>query len=168
MRKSIFLLSAVVVALFGGLLYTLISPASSAQKISRAQWEYVAITAVYALGPATEKIERIYGMTEICYAQSNGCKRQEVRQELDYGAFLQERGLPENPQSRRRASIAASEMAFQKTLAQLGSDGWEIVGAPDLKFEFVPVDDYYKYENKSLLFTREDTRAVYFKRLKAQ
>lgn len=168
MRKSVFLLSAVVIALFGCLFYTLISPASSAQKISRGQWEYAAITAVYALGPATEKIERIYGVTEICYAQPNGCRRQEIKQELDYAAFLQERGLPETTASRRRASIAASEIAFQKTLAQLGSDGWEIVGEPNLKFEFVPVDEYYKYENKSLLFAREDTKAVYFKRLKTQ
>lgn len=168
MRKSIFILSALIIALFGGLLYTLIVPPSSAQKTSRVQWEYAAIKAVYYLGPASEKIERIYGMTEICFVQPNGCKRQEIKQELDYGGFLQERGLSENSQSRYQASITASEMAFQKTLAQLGSDGWEIVGEPNLKFEFVSVDNYYKYENKSLLFTREDTKAVYFKRLKTQ
>lgn len=166
MRKSVFLLSAVIIALFGGLFYALISPTISAQKTSRTQWEYAAIKAIYALGPASEKIERIYGMTEICYVQPNGCRRQEIKYELDYGGFLEERGLSANPQSRRQASVAASEIAFQKTLAQLGGDGWEIVGEPNLKFEFVSVDEYYKYENKSLLFSREDTRAVYFKRLK--
>jgi len=168
MRKSIFLLSTVVIALFGCLLYTLISPTSSAQKIGRVQWEYATIKAVYTVGLPGEKIERIYGMTEICYVQLNGCKRQEIKQELDYGGFLQERGLPETSAARRQASIAASEIAFQKTLAQLGNDGWEIVGEPDLKFEFVSVDNYYKYENKSLLFAREDTKAIYFKRLKTQ
>lgn len=168
MRKSIFILSGIGIVLLGGLLYAIIVPASSAQKTSRLQWEYAAIKAVYALGSPGEKVERIYGMTEICYVQPNGCKRQEIKHELDYGGFLQERGLSETAASRRQASIAASEIAFQKTLAQLGNDGWEIVGEPDLKFEFLAVEDYYRYENKSFLFARENTEAVYFKRLKTQ
>lgn len=168
MRKLIFLFSVVVVALLGGLVYTLSAPPSSAQKTARVQWEYAAIKAVYALGSPGEKIERIYGMTEICYLQPSGCKRQEIKYELDYGGFLQERGLTEIAASRRQASFAASEIAFQKTVAQLGSDGWELIGEPDVKFEVVSVDDYYRSENKSLLFAREDTKAVYFKRPKTQ
>ena len=105
-------------------------------------------------------------MAEICYLQSNGCKSVEIKQELDYGAFLQERGLPESYQSRRQASLKASEIVFQKTMSQLGNEGWEIVSEPDIKYQFVSIDYYNKFENKSLLFTKEDSKAVYFKRQK--
>lgn len=105
-------------------------------------------------------------MVEICYLQSNGCKRAEVKQELDYGEFLQERGISENFNSRKEASLKASEIAFQKALSQLGNEGWEIINEPDIKYQFVDIDDYNKYDNKSFLFVKEDTKAIYFKRLK--
>jgi hypothetical protein len=139
---------------------------SSAQKFARNQWEYCSINSVYSFSPVKDKLNRIYGMVEICYLQPNGCKRAEVKQELDYGEFLQERGISENFNSRKEASIKASEIAFQKAMSQLGNEGWEIVSEPDIKYQFVDIDDYNKFENKSYLFVREDTKAIYFKRLK--
>lgn len=140
----------------------------SAQKIARNQWEYCSINAVYSFSPVKDKLNKIYGMAEICYLQSNGCKRSEIKEELDYGAFLQERGIAENINSRKEASLKASEIAFQKAMSQLGNEGWEIVSEPDLQYQFVDIDEYNRYENKSYLFVRENTKAVYFKRLKVQ
>ncbi|HEY0426630.1 MAG TPA: hypothetical protein VGC76_02375 [Pyrinomonadaceae bacterium] len=151
--------------LFG---YFFVLPTTSAQKVARLQWEYASIRAVYSLTPPTERLNRIFGVAEICYLQAAGCKSAEVRHELNYGEFLVERGLTETYAARKLAGTSAGEIAFQKALAQLGSDGWEIIGDPNIKFEFFNVDDYNKYENKSLLVTREDTKAVYFKRVKAQ
>lgn len=141
---------------------------SSAQKIVRNQWEYSAITSAYSFNPAKDKLNKIYGMAEICYLQSTGCRRLEVKHELDYGLYLQDRALLESFQTRQAASLKASQIAFQKAVSQLGSEGWEIVGEPDLQFTFVNIDDYNKFEDKSVLFDSENTKAVYFKRLKMQ
>lgn len=92
----------------------------------------------------------------------------EIKHELDYGIFLQERAEQESFQTRKDASVKASEIAFQKAIAQMGAEGWEIVGEPNLSFESVNVDDYNKFDDKSVLFKRENTKAVYFKRLKTQ
>lgn len=169
MRKISFLALGLSIGLIGGFGYFLLFPTTSAQKAARNQWEYAAIKAVYTFSPSRDRLNRIYGMAEICYFQpTGGCKRAEVKQELDYGEFLQQRALAETYASRNQASLAASEIAFQKALTQLGGEGWEIVGEPDLKFEFVSIDEFNKYEDKSLLFNREGTKAVYFKRLKIQ
>ncbi len=168
MRKLLFLFSGLFIGLVFCFGYFSFFSSSSAQKVARTQWEYAAIKSVYAFPPAIDKLNRIFGMVEICYVQSTGCKRQEIKYELDYGEFLQERGLAENYTSRSKANLSASEVAFHKALAQLGNDGWEIVSEPNLTFEFVNIDEYNKYENKSHLFVRENTKAVYFKRIKTQ
>ena len=148
--------------------YTALTQTSSAQKVARGQWEYAAITSAYSFSPTKDRVNRIFGMAEICYLQANGCRRLEVKHELDYGTYLQERAEQESFQSRSDASLKASEIAFQKAVAQLGAEGWEIVSEPNLNFEFVNVDDYNKFENKSVLFERQNTKAVYFKRFKTQ
>jgi hypothetical protein len=148
--------------------YSFIEKTTTAQRAARVQWEYAAILTVYSLNPYKDRVNKIYGMAEICYMQANGCRRQEVKHELDYGIYLQERAEQETFQTRRDASVKASEIAFQKVLTQFGSEGWEIVSEPNLNFEFVNVDDYNKFDDKSVLFKRENTKAVYFKRLKTQ
>ena len=154
-----------VAAFFG---WTFFNRTSAAQKQARQQWEYSAIMHVYAFSPYKDRVNKISGMAEICYLQATGCRRLEIKHELDYGAYLQARAEQETFQSRRDASIKASEAAFQKAVAQLGSEGWEIISEPNLNFEFVNVDDYNNFEDKSVLFKQENTKAVYFKRLKNQ
>ena len=167
MRKILFLFLGAAIGLIGCFGYFSISQTTSAQKTAaRAQWEYAMIKSAYSISPAYDKLNRIFGLAEICYVQPSGCKRAEVKHEFDYGEFLQERALPENFNSRRRASLTASEIAFQKALAQLGNEGREIISEPNINFEFVNIDEFNKFENKSLLFERENTKAVYFKRLK--
>lgn len=148
--------------------YSFVNQPSSAQRAARAQWEYSTIVAVYSFAPYKDRVNKIYGMAEICYLQANGCRRQEIKHELDYGIYLQERAEQETFQTRSAAGVKASEIAFQKAVAQMGNDGWEIVSEPNLNFELVNVDDYNRFEDKSVLFKRENTKALYFKRLKLQ
>jgi hypothetical protein len=168
MKPFNFLLLGVFLALAVFFGYSFVNQPSSAQRAARAQWEYSAILAVYSFAPYKDRVNKIYGMAEICYLQANGCRRQEIKHELDYGTYLQERAEQETFQTRNAASVKASEIAFQKAVAQMGNDGWEIVSEPNLNFEFVNVDDYNRFEDKSVLFKRENTKAVYFKRLKLQ
>jgi hypothetical protein len=168
MRKSLFLFTGLVLGLIGCVAYFSIFSTSSAQKVARMQWEYASIKAVYSLTPSKERLNKIFGMAEICYMQPNGCRRLEIKHEVDYGEFLVERGLSENFTTRTMASSTASDVAFQKALAYLGNEGWELVSEPDIKFESVNIDEYNKFENKSLLIIRENTKAVYFKRARIQ
>ena len=165
MRQTFLAIGIGLVVLLG---FYFISPSGAAQKAARTQWEYASIKAAYTFEPQKDRLNKIYGMAEVCYLQPNGCKRLEIKHEFDYGSFLQERGLAENFDTRKQASLSAGEIAFQKAMAQLGTEGWEIISDPDLPIEFVTIDDYNKYENKSHLFTRHNTQAVYFKRLKTQ
>jgi hypothetical protein len=164
MRKFVFgSIGLCAVFLFG---YFFILPTTSAQKVVRMQWEYAEIRVVYSLTPPKERLNRIFGVAEICQLQPTGCKRSEVKHEIDFGEFLNERGMADNYAARNMASANASEIAFQKALAQMGNEGWELVSEPDVDFKMVDVDTYNRYENKSLLFTPEKTKAVYFKRVK--
>jgi hypothetical protein len=168
MKPVTYLFLGICLSLVGFFGYTAFNQTSSAQKVAKNQWEYAAITSAYSFSPTRDRVNRIFGMAEICYLQANGCRRAEVKHELDYGTYLQERAEQESFQSRSDASLKASEIAFQKAVAQLGNEGWEIVSEPNLNFEFVNVDDYNKFENKSVLFERQNTKAVYFKRFKTQ
>jgi hypothetical protein len=168
MKRMRVMLAAFALVLTGFAVYTAFYFSGSAQRAARSQWEYSSIVAVYSFNPSRDKLNKIFGMAEICYLQGSGCRRMEIRHEIDYGAFLQERALAENFESRQAASLKASEIAFQKAMSQLGAEGWEMVGEPNLPFESVSIDDYNKFEDKSVLFIRSSTRAVYFKRLKTQ
>jgi hypothetical protein len=168
MKPVSYLFLGVCLAFAGFFGYSFFNRTSSAQKVARNQWEYAAIVSAYSLSPYKDRVNRIFGMAEICYLQANGCRRAEIKHELEYAAYLQERAEPETAQSRSDASLKASEIAFQKAVAQMGSEGWEIISDPKLDFEFVNVDDYNKFDNKAVLFERTSTKAVYFKRLKTQ
>jgi len=168
MKSVSLLLLGVGVGLLGFFGYSLFDQPTAAQRQARLQWEYASIVAVYSFSPYKDRVNKIFGMAEICYLQANGCRRAEIKHELDYGTYLQERAEQESFQTRKEASVKASEIAFQKAVSQLGGEGWEIVSEPQLNFEFVNLDDYNKFEDKSVLFKRETTRAIYFKRLRTQ
>ncbi|MEZ5425749.1 MAG: hypothetical protein R2747_05750 [Pyrinomonadaceae bacterium] len=140
----------------------------SAQKNAQIRWEYGSIVAVYSFSQEKGKLNQIFGMVEICTFRATGCQRSEIKHELDYGDFLQERGLEETIESRKLASQKASEVAFQKALFQMGNEGWELVSDPKLDFGTVDIDYYNKYAGKSYLFLGNGTGAVYFKRVKTQ
>jgi hypothetical protein len=150
--------------------YTAFNQTSSAQKTAPLQWEYSTIIAAYSFNPTKDKTNKVAGIAVICYLQNSGCRMAEVKHEIDYTVYLQDRQLPlaENSQARTNAGIRASEIAFQRAVAQLGNEGWEIVSEPQIEFEFVDYDNYLKFEDRSIFFNRKNAKAVYFKRLKAQ
>lgn len=166
MRRLLLVCAVGLAAIISGAIVFQSSPEANAQKNARLQWEYASVTHAYSFSPVKDKLNRIYGMAEICYVAQNGCRRSEIKYELDYGVFLQERAVEESTESRVAASRKAAQTAFQKALAQMGNEGWEIVSSPDLQFEFVNIDDYNKFDDKSVLFSSSDTKAVYFKRAK--
>ena len=168
MKYTGILLLGICLGLAGFFGYSAFDKPSSAQKQARIQWEYSAIMQVYAFSPYKDRVNKIYGMAGICYLQANGCRWMEIKHELDYGIYLQDRAEQESLKTRNEASLKASEIAFQKAVAQLGGEGWEIVSEPNLNFEFINIDDYNKFDDKSVLYKRENTKAVYFKRLKTQ
>lgn len=152
---------------FFGLSY--LNRAADAQKVARNQWEYAAIRSAYSITPYADRMNRIYGMAQICYLEAQGCKNSELKFELDYGTYLQDRAIRDSYDARKGASIKAGEVAFQRALAQLGNDGWELVtDAPNLEFEMISLDDFNRFDDRSTFFDRKDTNAVYFKRLKQQ
>jgi len=155
-----------LLACFG---YLFFNQTSSAQKQSRLQWEYATIVAAYSFYPnGKDRTNRITGIAEICYMQANGCRLTEIKHELDFTGYLQDRALPLNDtsQTRTNASLRASEIAFQKAMTQLGNEGWEIISEPHLEFEYLDYDSYLRFDDKSIFFNRANTKAVYFKRLK--
>ena len=168
MKPAVYLFLGICLALVGGFAYLAFNQTSSAQKIARNQWEYCAIKSAYSFNQSPDGQNKIYGMAEICYLQNTGCRRAEIKHELDYGSYLQDRALRASAETRKNAGFKASEIAFQKAVAQLGSEGWEIVSEPNLKFEFVNLDDYNRFEDKSVFFERDNANAVYFKRYKTQ
>jgi hypothetical protein len=170
MKPFTYMLLGVCLGLVGFFGYAAFTEPSSAQKAARNQWEYATIIGAFSFSPTKERTNKIAGIAEICYLQAAGCRLAEVKHEIDFTAYLQDRALPLNDTNdlRNRAGIRASEIAFQKALAQMGNEGWEIVGEPDLNFEFIDYDNYLRLDDKSVFFNRTNTKAVYFKRLKAQ
>jgi hypothetical protein len=128
---------------------------TSAQKVERKSWEHCAITFASAPFPSQERVEKFVGTADICHFQNIGCRKEEVKIELNYGSFLQEIGSQENYQARQQASKRVREMAFGKAIAKLGDDGWEIVGDSIQNFDVTQTENYYV-----------EKKAVYFKRLK--
>lgn len=170
MKSVSFLFLGVGLALLGFFGYAALQSPSAAQRQARTQWEYATIVAAYSFQPTRERTNKITGIAEICYLQATGCRLAEIKHELDYTAYLQERALPvvDSANTRNAAGIRASEIAFQKALVQMGSEGWELIGEPQMNFEFVDYENYLKFEDKSVFFNRTNTKAVYFKRLKTQ
>jgi hypothetical protein len=96
---------------------------------------------------------------------SSGCARKEFRHVLDYAKFLNQAELPETFQARNLASLKASEIAFRQAIAKLGLEGWEMTSEPKMDFKPISLYRYEKLDDKSFLFTKENTRAIYFKKL---
>ncbi|MBD0324822.1 MAG: hypothetical protein ICV68_00235 [Pyrinomonadaceae bacterium] len=117
------------------------------------KWEYCAVTNAY-LAVTGESADKYVGRASICYFQLSGCRREEVRFELIYADFLREAGANPNPNyNRYAAGVRAAESALSKAIAQLGEDGWEMVGE-------TPIDFVNNAESNMR------NKAIYFKRPK--
>lgn len=134
---------------------------SSAQKVSRVQWEYSVINTAY-ISYTSENQPVITGAVNICFIQADGCRNEEIKSELVYPRFLQDFQLENKQSARDIAHSRAMEMAFSRAVTKLSSEGWEMMDAP--KFEF---DAYIPNRQDTFNIYRKDkTLNLYFKRLR--
>jgi hypothetical protein len=157
-RRPLLLLSLMSGVLVLMLNIVLCVERAAAQK-SRTQepqkWEYCAVTNAYIVVTG-ESAEKYVGRASICYFQLSGCRREEIRFELIYAEFLKEAGANPNPRyNRYSAGVRAAESALSKAIAQLGEDGWEMIGE-------TPIDFVNNAESNMR------NKAIYFKRPKPQ
>jgi hypothetical protein len=132
------------------LLLMLLSQAVSGQKVSKRQgWEYCAVTNSGFTRFASAGDTVSTGFATICYFQSTGCRKEEVKFDLDLSEFRKSLNAGDSPAYILSAAPAkAAEGALEKAITRLGDDGWEMVGQAPLSFG------------------NESTPAIYFKRRK--
>ena len=151
---------------FGSLLgYFFVNQSTTAQKITRSQFEYCAINAGY-IPYTSDNQPVITGVVNICYFQNEGCRNEEVKTELPISKFLQDFRLENSVQSRNLASSKAKENAYIKATAKLGIEGWELVSQPQIGLDSATpnVQGNFTITEGSKNFQPN----IYFKRLKAQ
>lgn len=136
-------------------LVTIFGPATHAQRApKKEQWEYCAIVAVDAPivnNPAVTG-GKVTAAASICYFQAAGCGREQVPFEASQSDLVKDLNPKDLSESwvRSTARDRAIEGAVAKSVEQLGTDGWEMVG------------------QGAFILGRNDTdyRVLYFKRRK--
>lgn len=132
-------------------LVTLLTTIGQAQQVSRRQqWQYCAITLVTAVFPGAdpEPKTRVSATVSICYFEINGCRREEVKFDLDEADFRKSLG-PNDGTTMSYFLDKASQHAMARAISKLGDDGWEMVG-----------------ESPSTFAAERNNQAIYFKRQK--
>jgi len=128
-------------------LIALSTEAVTAQQRTKSGWEYCAITNSSGTTASSQPDVMANGMASVCYFQSGGCKRENFTVEFSLAEFAKSLNPRENPAAiMYAASDRAAEMALAKAIAKLGSDGWEMVGQGDFRFnvEHTPQAIYFK------------------------
>ena len=100
------------------------------------KWEHCAITAFYTMQQGDKAP---VGIVRICFFQETGCREETIRAEGE------RMGFPPN-----ELHEIARKKALSKAIAQLGKDGWELVGE-------MPYPKQFDTDEK-------DQTALYFKR----
>jgi hypothetical protein len=120
----------------------------TAQQRTKSGWEYCAITNSSGNTSASMQPDVMArGIASVCYFQSGGCKREDFRVEFSLAEFAKSFDPRENPAAiMYAASDRVAEMALAKAIAKLGSDGWEMVGQGDFRFnvDHTPQAIYFK------------------------
>lgn len=123
-------LSFIVVAALG---YQF-TASSVAQRNTSVRFEYAVINGSYQPYPA-DGVSSASGSVNICYFQATGCQNEEVRTEVNFNKFIQDERLENSSNVRRLAQERAFQTSFSRAIAKLGSDGWEMVEAPEIEFD---------------------------------
>jgi DNA-binding transcriptional regulator YdaS (Cro superfamily) len=131
-------------------LLALLGQVGYAQQVSKRQkWEYCAITSSYAiLNPRPfEPNAKVSAIASICYFESGGCRREELKFELDLAEFKRS----QKTDSVSPAVERATEGALARAIVKLGDEGWEMVGEAVFTFG-----------------AERNKQAIYFKRQKSR
>ncbi len=137
---------SIVVAIYFASLLTF--QTSAQQKNSAQKWEYCAITRFYA----TESYSKALGFAQISYLEQSGYRETWIKYEGETVSNI----------NHNQAEIVyqlARERALSDAIAQLGSQGWEMIGeAHFAKLTSVP-------DGNGGMTSKYD-KAIYFKRPK--
>jgi hypothetical protein len=131
-------------------LLTLLGQVGYAQQVSnRQKWEYCAITSYYATltDPPSKPDAKVSAVASICYFEFAGCRREELKFELNLAEFKKSLKTDRLGPAVERAT----EIALARAIAKLGDDGWEMVG--EVVFTFG---------------AERNNQAIYFKRTKSR
>ena len=160
-RRSILAVVAIIVAI-GGVVGYYATARSEAQRNNPVRFEYAVINGNYLPYPA-DNPSIVTSAANICYLQVAGCQNEEVRVEVNLSKFAQDERLENSGGIRRLAQERAIQSSFSRAIAKLGSEGWEIVDAPDIEFDLYytnpqgiqSVKEGAKTERKHVWFKRE-------------
>ena len=111
------------------------TPATEAQRGVSARFEYAVINGSYLPYPA-DGPSSVSSAVNICYFQASGCQNEEVRAEINISKFLQDERLENVGNVKLLAGSRAMNVAFSRAISKLGAEGWEIVEAPGIEFDF--------------------------------
>ena len=161
MKIRSFLFAAAFVAVIGGIVGYYVPARSEAQRNSSVRFEYAVINGNYLPYPA-DNPSVVSSAANICYLQVAGCQNEEVRVEVNLSKFAQDERLENSGGLRRLAQERAVQSSFSRAIAKLGSEGWEIVDAPEIEF------DLYYTNPQGIQSVKEGARTerkhVWFKR----
>lgn len=107
---------------------------SEAQRNSSVRFEYAVINGSYQPYPV-EGASSVSGAVNICYLQAAGCQNEEIRTEVNFNKFIQDERLENSAAVKRLAQERAFQTSFARAITKLGSEGWEIVEAPEIEFD---------------------------------
>ncbi|MEO5858525.1 MAG: hypothetical protein ABIR33_06205 [Pyrinomonadaceae bacterium] len=161
MNKRYLLFGMTLVAAIGGAVGYFSTSRSEAQRNSPVRFEYAVINGNYVPYPP-DNPSVVSSAANICYLQAVGCQNEEVRIEVNLSKFAQDERLDIAAGVRSLALERAVQASFSRAIAKLGSDGWQMVEAPDIEF------DLYYTNPQGIQTVKEgaksDRRHVWFKR----
>lgn len=107
---------------------------TEAQRNGSGRFEYAVINGSYQPYPA-DGVSSVTGAVNICYLQAIGCQNEEIKTEVNFNKFIQDERLENSSAVKRLAQERAYQTSFSRAIAKLGTDGWEMVEAPEIEFD---------------------------------
>lgn len=111
-----------------------ITSTTQAQRNGSGRFEYAVINGSYQPYPA-DGVSAVTGAVNICYLQAVGCQNEEIKTEVNFNKFIQDERLENSSAVKRLAQERAFQTSFSRAIAKLGTDGWEMVEAPEIEFD---------------------------------
>src|SRR5688572_30108668 len=162
MHKHSFLFALGLFSMVGGVVGYFATSNSEAQRNSPSRFEYAVINGNYLPYPP-DNPSVVTSAANICYLQAVGCQNEEVRTEVNLSKFAQDERLENSAGARRLAQERAVQSSYSRAIAKLGSEGWEMVEAPEIEFDLYytnpqgiqTVKEGSKTERRHIWFKRE-------------
>ena len=107
---------------------------TEAQRNGSGRFEYAVINGSYQPYPA-DGVSSVTGAVNICYLQAIGCQNEEIKTEVNFNKFIQDERLENSSAVKRLAQERAYQTSFSRAIAKLGTDGWEMIHAPEIEFD---------------------------------